>query len=405
MSDREFFAGIDLGSSKIVMLIAEIEQDKIHVFAHASGESAGVKNGVVTNQDQATKAVRAVIDKIKRTCKERVINVSVNINDLHLNSNNQNRPISFSRKSTTVSKEDVAKAIQNSSAGAVATNKKQLKAIVNGFTIDDQVVDQPIGLEAQILGADVHLISVSNQALNGVINCLSECDLGIDTVMADSIASSAVCITDEQKKEGACLLDMGASVSNISVFTKGGVTFSHVFKFGGDTVTEAISQAYNTSFEEAERLKLAYGILQPNASLKDCLVEFEQINSNEKYYLSLHELISVIEKSYQEICGMIKKRLKAEKLDRALKAGIVVIGGASKIENCESFLLKEFRIRTKLAKINRTLVSGNEDLLTDIGYFSAFGLLTCNTVEPYLQETESVQKNGLLGKMKGLLEL
>ncbi len=405
MDNREFFASIDIGSSKIIMLIAEIENDKIHVFAHAIGESLGVKNGVITSLDLTTKSVQAVIGKIEKTCKERVINVNININDLHLSSSNQNRPISFGDKVKVVTKEDISKAIQNASAGAVAANKKRLDPIVNNFTIDDQIVEHPIGLEAQVLGANVHLVSVSNQALSGVTNCLNGCELGTDKVVLDSIASSTVCVTQEQKDEGVCLLDIGASISNITVFSKGGASFSHVFKFGGNTITDHIAQAYNTSFEEAERLKLAYGVLQPKATLKDCLIEFEQINSSEKYYLSLYELITTIEDSYREIYSLVKKSLKAEKLDRALKAGIIIIGGASKIENCESFFLKEFRIRTKIAKINRELVSGNEELLTDIGYLSAFGLLTYNTSEAYLQETEQVQKVGLFGKMKGLLEL
>ncbi|CAC9602374.1 hypothetical protein [uncultured Gammaproteobacteria bacterium] len=405
MDNREFFASIDIGSSKIIMLIAEIENDRIHVFAHASTPSLGVKNGVITNLDLAIKSVKKVIEKIKKSCAEQVKYINVNITDLHLNSVNQNRQISFNGKSKIITKEDVLNAIQNASAGSVAANKKRLDPIISNFTIDDQVMDQPIGLEAEVLGASVHLVAVSNQALNGIENCLEGCELGPDKIVLDSIASSMVCISQDEKDEGVCLLDIGAAVSNISIFTKGGVTYSHVFKFGGNIITENIAQAYNTSFAEAERLKLAYGILQPTAALKDCLIEFEQLDSNNKYYLSLYDLIVIIENSYKDVCSIIKKSLKAEKLDRALKAGLVVIGGASKIENCEKLLLKEFRIRTKVAKINRELISGNEDLLTDIGYFSAFGLLTYHASEPYLQEIEQVQKSGLFGKMKGLLEL
>jgi cell division protein FtsA len=255
------------------------------------------------------------------------------------------------------------------------------------------------------LGVDVHLLSVSNQAFTSVINCLNSCELGVDKIVLDSIASSKVCITQEQKNDGVCLLDIGSSISNISVFSKGVTNYSKVFKFGGNTVTEHISQAYNTSFEEAERLKLKYAVLDPKSTLKDCLIEFQQMGSNELHYLSLYELITVVESSYKILCSLIKKNLKAKKLDRALKAGIAIIGGASKIENCEHFFLKEFRMRTKIATINRDLVSGNEELLADISYLSAFGLLTYNTSEAYLQATEQVQNNGVLGTIKKILEL
>jgi cell division protein FtsA len=405
MSNRDFFASIDIGSSKIVLLIAEIENNKIHVFAHATGESFGVSNGVITNLELATKSIQAVINKIKKTCKERVININTNINDLHLSSSNQNRQISFNGKTKTITEEDILDAIQNASAGTVAVNNKKLDPVINNFTVDEQIVEYPIGLEGHVLGVDVHLLSVSNQAFTSVINCLNGCELGVDKIVLDSIASSKVCISQEQKDEGVCLLDIGSSISNISVFSKGVTSYSRAFKFGGNTITEHIAQAYNTSFAEAERLKLKYGVLEPKSTLKDCLIEFQQMGSNEQHYLSLYELITVVENSYKALCSLIKKNLKAKKLDRVLKAGIVIMGGASKIENCEHFFLKEFRIRTKIAKINRGLVSGNEELLANISYLSAFGLLTYNTSEAYLQATEQVQKNGIINTIHKLLEL
>ena len=113
----------------------------------------------------------------------------------------------------------------------------------------------------------------------------------------------------------------------------------------------------------------------------------------------------MIEKSYKEICTLIKRSLKSEKLDRAIKGGFVVIGGASKIKHCENFLLKEFRSRSKIATINRDLVSGNENILTNTTYFSALGLLICNTPKTYLQEPDQVQKGGLFGTMQELFKL
>lgn len=405
MSNLDFFASIDVGTSKIAVLIADIENNKFHVIGHAIGPSSGVKNGVIVDVDSASQAIRKVVDKVNKKCRRKPKFIDINVSDLHLSSSNQNRPISFNGKRKIITKEDVFQAIQNSSAGTVATNKKNLEVIVNNFTVDDQIETSPIGMEAEVLGAQVHLASVSNQAINNISHSLIPSDLGADKIILDSIASSAVCINQEDKDNGVCLLDIGAGVTNISVFVKGGVVFSQVFNMGGNRVTNHIAQAYNTSFDEAERLKIDYGMMQLDSTIQDRLIRFEQIDSIEEHYLSLHELIMVIEKPYKEICTLVKKRLKSEKLDRSLKAGLVVIGGASKIEHCEAFLLKEFRARTRVAKINRELVSGNEKILTDISYFSALGLLACNTPKSYLQEPEQVQKGGLFGTMQELFKL
>ncbi|SFV76901.1 Cell division protein FtsA [hydrothermal vent metagenome] len=403
MSNSENFGSIDIGSSKIVMLIADFEEEKYHAIGGLSRVSQGVQDGKIVNLESVAK----IIKEMHQEAKKKYANIkwfNVNISDLHLITSNQNRQISFNGRSKVITKADVIRAIENSTAGAVAANKTKLPAIVNNFTVDDKMVDYPIGMKAEVLGVEVHLSTVSNQSLNNIKHCLDACDIGTDTIVLDSIASSAVCVSQEDKNAGVCLLDIGAAVSNISVFSKGGVTFSQVFKIGGNTVTDNISQAFNTSFKEAERLKLDYGMVQLDPTHKDGLIEFSQIDSNESYYLSRHELIKVIEDVYQEITSLIKKSLKNEKLDRALKSGFLIIGGASKIENCESFLLKQFKTRTKMAKINRDLVSGNESLLNDINYYSAFGLLTFNGVEFYLEEVERI-KDGKWDGFKKIFDL
>ncbi len=405
MPNLDFFASIDVGSSKIVALIADIEDNKFHVLGHATGPSLGVKNGVIVDVDSASQAIKKVIDKVNKKCNRKPKFIDINVSDLQLSTSNQNRPISFNGKTKTVTKVDVLQAIQNSSAGVMSANKKELDPVVNNFTINDEVETLPIGMEAALLGAQVHLTSVSNQAINNISQSLLLSDLGVDKIILDSIASSSVCITQEDKDRGVCLLDMGAGVSNISVFAKGGIVFSQVFNAGGNSVTNNIAQSYNTTFDEAERLKISYGMAQLDSITKDQLIKFEQIGSVEDHYLSLHELISVIEKSYKEICTLIKRSLKSEKLDRAIKGGFVVIGGASKIIHCENFLLKEFRSRSRIATINRDLVSGNENILTNTTYFSALGLLICNTPKTYLQEPDQVQKGGLFGTMQELFKL
>lgn len=404
MGNEEFYASIDIGTSKISMLVADIEEEKFHVVGYLRKDSKGVQDGKITNIESVSKIIAELVQEFDQNYKKGIKFVNANISDVHLNTTNQNRQISFGGRSKVITKSDVIEAIQNSSAGAVPSNKKKLKAVVNNFTVDDQAVDYPIGMKAEVLGVEVHMASVSNQSLNNIKKCLDECNIGTDHVILDSIASSTVCLTQDDKDKGVCLLDIGAGVSNISVFSKGGVVFSHVFKIGGNSITENIAQVFNTSFAEAERLKTKYGSAILESTLTDRLIEFEQLDVADVCYLSLHELLFVLESSYKEICTLVKRTLKIQKLDRALKSGFVIMGGASKIPQCEKLLLREFRVRTKVATINSDLVSGDEKVLNDMDYFSAFGLLTFNKIEFYLQEEERVQK-GKWDRFKGLMDL
>ncbi len=243
-----FFASVDIGTSKIVVLIADEEDGKIEVFGHGIGLSDGVKNAMIVDMDKAAKAILKVVETVYLSCNTRIHNVSTNICDVHLSTINQDRKISVSGKKIT--KEHVIAAINSESATPTPVNKQTLSASINSFTIDQDTtaVDQPIGLEATILGAQVHVSIVSNQAMSSIHQAVEKSGLGLSEVVLDSIASSRACITQDEKDNGVCLLDMGTGVSNISVFMDGVITYSHVFKMGGNQITQNIANAFNTSF-------------------------------------------------------------------------------------------------------------------------------------------------------------
>ncbi|HCE35638.1 MAG TPA: cell division protein FtsA, partial [Gammaproteobacteria bacterium] len=176
----------------------------------------------------------------------------------------------------------------------------------------------------------------------------------------------------------------GAGVTNLSVFTKGGITYSAVIQKGGDQITEDIAYAFDTSFEEAERLKLEYGDAQVKSIREDKLVPFQQINDDDdpdqsEHYLSQQSLVEVIEQSYSTIFSSIKKVLQSQQLDRSLKSGFVLAGGGAKIKGCDMLMLSCVTVRTKLGCINVDKITTKklqfEDSLKDPAYACALGLL------------------------------
>ncbi len=404
-SGDNFFASVDIGTSKIVVLIADEEDGKIEVFGYGIGPSDGVKNALIIDIDKVAKAISRVVETAYLSCNTRIHNVATNICDLHLSTINQDRQISVSGKKIT--KENVIEAIKTASATPIPANKQILNASVNHFTIDQDTtaIDQPIGLEATVLGAQVHVSIVSNQAMSSIHQVVEKSDLGLSEVVLDSIASSRTCITQDEKDNGICLIDMGAGVSNISVFMSGGITYSHVFKIGGNQITQNIANAFNTSFIEAERLKIEHGYAQLKIAPADKLIQFKQLDSMDNRYLSLHNLVEVIEKSYLDICRLIKQNLKTKKLDRSLKSGLVLTGGVSLIEGCEGLFVNTFRIRTKLAKVDVNKITGKDIIVSNPIYTCALGLLMHADNDTYLEAVQEYQQTNFVSKIKSLLEL
>ena len=418
MADSNFIASIDVGSRKIVVLLADEENGRFTVTGYAIGESAGVKKGVIVDVEQASQAIKKVAEAACSSCDiSSFFNVSTNISDPHLTVTNRDGQIFL--PTHEVGEDDVRTAVKNACGIPTPTNKQVINSVINHFVLDKDtetgqgvVTDQPIGQKATNLEVNMHIVMVSNQCVDAIDRSMQKSKFGLNNIVLNSMASSEVYLTQDEKDNGICLVDIGAGVTNLSVFTKGGITYSAVIQKGGDQITEEIAYAFDTSFEEAERLKIEYGDAQTKSIREDKLILFVQADDDpdqSEHYLSHQSLVEVIEKAYLELFSLVKKDLQSHKLDRLLKSGLVLTGGASKIKDCDALMLKYFNVRTKLGCINTEKITTKkvqfENSLKDPVYACALGLLLFEPNKSDFRETEANNKGGFLGRMGRRLNL
>jgi cell division protein FtsA len=411
-SDNNFLVSVDIGSSKIVVLLADEINGRLEVFGYAKGHSAGVKKGVIVDIEEASQAIGKVAKDACLSCDVKdFINVSINISDPHLTVINREGQITVSGYKIT--EQDVESAVKTARAVPIPTNKQVISSVVNHFTLDkDPIthqgveVEQPIGQEATTLEASMHIVTVSNQCVNAIDQSIRKSNLGLSNIVLNSMASSETYITQDEKDSGICLIDIGSGVTNLSVFIHGGITYSAVIQVGGDQITEDIAYAFNTSFEEAERLKIDHSNEQEKSISQDKLVLFQQIDDPEESerYLSQQSLVEVIEQSYLDLFSEIKKDLKSQKLYRSLNSGFVLTGGASKIQGCDALMLSNFSTRTKFGRVNTDKITTKkvqfEKDLKDPVYACALGLLLYEPDESDLIGVQSDNERNLFGKIK-----
>ena len=167
---------------------------------------------------------------------------------------------------------------------------------------------------------------------------------------------------------------IGAGVTSYSVFKEEGIVQSGIIAMGGDEVTQSIAYAFDTSLEEAKRLKENYGAAKTLLQSDDKFIDFTQANSKEERQLSSLDLSEVIEETYREIFEAVKNELKHRNLDTIIKSGFVLCGGGSEINSVEELVRDFFSKRVKIGKIQRSRISGLEAILTDYRYTGSIGL-------------------------------
>ena len=402
MAGNHFVASIDIGTEKIALLVAEREDDDhLRIIGHNVCPSKGVRRGSIFSIDSLSREISKLIKKTEESFGISLALFRVNISDTHLTCIDGKGKVPVNE---FVSSEDLDAVLESAMAISTPTNKEKLHIIKKKFTINETVVvDDPIDMEAQVLESKVHIITVSSSSVRNVENCLKQSDLEVDKIVLNSVAKSQALLTQEDKNSGVCLLDIGAGVTSYSVFKEEGIIQSGIIAMGGDEVTQSIAYAFDTSLEEAKRLKESYGVAKTLPQSDDKFIDFTQANSKEERQLSSLDLSSVIEESYREIFEELKNELKHRNLDSIIKSGFVLSGGGSEIGSIEELVRDCFSKRVKLGKIQRSRISGLEAILTDYRYTGSIGLLLH---EGDLNKAKFIVSNGnkgVMGKLKNAI--
>ncbi len=400
MAGNHFVASIDIGTEKIALLVAEQEEDDyLRIFAYNACPSKGVERGSISSIDFLSREITQLIKKTEEGFDLDLIRVRVNISDTHLTCKDSSSQI---RVDEQVKLEDLESVLDSAAAITTSTNKQEIHTIKKKFTINEESeVDDPMDMEANVLEAKVHIITVSSSSVRNIENCLKQSNLEVEDIVLNSIAKSHAVLTQEQKNSGVCLLDIGAGVTSYSVFQEEGIVQSGIIAMGGDDVTEEIAYAFDTSLEEAKRLKENYGVAKTLSQSDDRFIDFTQANNNEERQLSCLDLSEVIEEAYREIFEALKNELKHRKLDTIIKSGFVLCGGGSEINSIEELIRNFFSKRVKLGTIQRSRIGGLEAILTDYRYTGSIGLLLHEGDLNKRKSIVSNRNNGVLDKLKG----
>ena len=138
--------------------------------------SDGVRKGSISAIDSLSRAISKALDQIDKSFKLSPIGlVRVNLSDTHLTCIDGYGKVPIHE---VVTADDVDKVLATASAIPTPTNKEKLHTIKKKFIIDENhIVDNPEGMEAEVLESKVHIVTVSSLSVRNIENCLKKCDL------------------------------------------------------------------------------------------------------------------------------------------------------------------------------------------------------------------------------------
>ena len=251
---------IDVGSTKICTLVGEASDDDLKIVGVGVTPARGIKKGVVVNVVDATAAIRASIEKAERSSGYDIARAFVSVTGAHVSAINSRGVVAVGRGERGITADDVDRALDAARAIAIPHDREVLHVIPRGFTVDGQDgVREPIGMVGFRLEVEAHIITGATSSVHNLLKCIEGCNIGVDGLVLDPIASGEAALTDTEKEMGVVLADIGGGTTDVAIFIEGSVWHTTVLPVGGTHITNDVAVGLRVPAEAAEQLKIEHG--------------------------------------------------------------------------------------------------------------------------------------------------
>lgn len=379
--------GLDIGTSIIRVAIGEIdpESGKMVITGTSQKKSAGLRNGIIVNIEEAKNAIKEAIDAAEQNAGTTVESVVTAVGGELIESQNSRGvvPVSSTNKSTKeIGPQDIQRVIDSATAIKVSDDKEKLHVVPQNFIVDgvSGVVD-PIHRMGTRLEAEVHIITVSKSIIQNLRSCISRANYVLDGVMLKTLAQTqSVCHADEMEL-GSILIDLGAGTTDVLVLFKGAPISTASIPVGGNYVTNDIAIVTGISTSAAEKIKIESGCcwLPSINQENDLEVVLPGVGGRSPEITTQSQICQIIQARMEQIFTLVKAAVIKNTKDiiKQLSGNIILTGGGANMEGV--VYLAQHVFKTSSVRIGYPdSLGGVEEDYRKPDFATAIGLVVAN---------------------------
>ncbi|KOR33174.1 cell division protein FtsA [Achromatium sp. WMS3] len=371
--DQNLIVGLDIGTSKVAVLVGEIQHDgDIEIIGLGTHPARGLKKGVVVNIESTVQSIQRAVEEAELMAHCQIQTLLCGISGSHIRSRNSKGIVGVHEEEVTTS--DVERVIDAARAVAIPADQRILHILPQEFIVDEQDgIHEPIGMSGVRLETLVHMVTASVSAAQNVIKSVRRCGLEVDDLVLSQLASSYAVLQADEKELGVCLVDIGGGTTDIAIYANGAIQHTAVIPIAGDQVTNDIAVALRTPTQHAEDLKMKYACALRQLAGSDEHIEVPSIGERPAHRLTRQELAEVVEPRYDELFKLTRAELRRCGLAERIAGGIVLTGGSAKMEGLVELAEEIFHMPARIGVPQ--YVKGPVEIIQDPIYATAVGLL------------------------------
>ncbi len=391
---KNLVVGLDIGTSKIVAIVAEVTDEGLNVIGMGTQPSRGLKKGVVVNIEATMASIQRVLEEAELMADCRISEVYTGIAGSHIRSLNSSGMVAIKEKEVTQA--DIDRVVDTAKAIAIPNDQQVLHILPQEFIIDGQEdVREPLGMSGVRLEVKVHIVTGAVSAVENITKCVRRCGIEVRDIILQPLASARAVLNDDEKELGVCLMDIGGGTTDIAVFAGGAIRHTAVIPIAGDQVTNDIAMTLRTPTKEAEELKLRYGCALRQLADPNEVIEVPGVGERAPRKLSRPMLAEVIEPRIEELYSLVQAELRRSGFEELLSSGIVLTGGSALLQGMTELGEEVFHLPVRVGI--PSFVGGLSEVVRNPRYATSVGLLLEGREQFMRGEAARAQVSGIGG--------
>ena len=377
MNKSKTIAAIDVGTTKVFSLIAEVFTDENQVktpriIATSTAPCNGLKKGNVEDIKLTSTAIKQTLQDLESQSGIKTTSAYVGITGSHVSYENKRSPLKDVGNYGVITPDE----LKASSADCKSEDGRiLLHAMPISYTLDGaDGIRNPIGMHSDAVSVDTHVITADVEFLNKLTEACKEAGINVDAFVMEPFASALSTLTEQEREKGTIIIDIGGGTTDIIAFKDNRVIYTGVVPVGGFQFTNDIAYTYDSTYESAEKAKMDIGHTELTAIE---ISENISLNSNEECQTTevpAREIGRLLRERSIELAQMVQLKLEDLRMDNSESMRVVMTGGGSKLPGISHLFQRHLGRRVRLGEPSVNWLNESEEL-SDPSQATVLGIL------------------------------
>lgn len=372
---EDYVVGIDVGSSKVVVLIGK-RDDKggVEVAGRGHAPNRGTRRGNIVNIEAAVEALKVASEEAEVMAGVEISRAYVGVAGADLRNVNSRGMVSVARRDREITRTDIQRALDAAQSAALPSDREILHAIPQEFVVDEQGgIADPLGMLGSRIEVMVHLVTGQVARSKTLLTCVNRAGIEVAEMVFEPLATADAVLTPDERDLGVLLVDVGAGTTGYALFSDGEVQHSGVLPVGAGHFTNDLAMVLRTPYAEAERIKTKEGCCLLSMVQEEEGISVPAVAGGAARVVPRREICEILQPRAEEILSLLREELTRAGWEGPLRGGVVLTGGGAQLDGLLELTGQIFNSSVRYGLPHG--LGGLVDVLGSPGWATAAGLL------------------------------